>query len=336
MKIFLAFLNVLPILNLMLFGCSNTSSVVEKTQQTTPSDQVSSQPSNSLSPSLAEASSSDKGLSEAANKCDYELASMLLSKGANPNVPVTQKQESTAFSDKSTSLLTALGRTLYLKLDRGSEGYKAGSYESCNKVLRLLMTQKLDLNLVLPDGTGDSSLKGGSQFSHNYANKSPLHSLALSPVAPDLIKFFLEKGANPNIRTVDIADKGSTPLMLMVENSALDDVFNPEPMLHPSKKNEFDKNAKESFYLLAKAGDINTQDDNGMTALMRATSVIYDKAGYYHTVNELLKLGAKVEIKNKEGKTAIDIATENGNTKMIKLLTKGNQTPASSVPSSSP
>jgi ankyrin repeat protein len=63
----------------------------------------------------------------------------------------------------------------------------------------------------------------------------------------------------------------------------------------------------------------------------------YDpKKGNYYVASELLKLGAKVDIKDKQGKTAIDIATENGNTQMLKLLTRGNVSPTTTAPSKSP
>jgi ankyrin repeat protein len=85
-------------------------------------------------------------------------------------------------------------------------------------------------------------------------------------------------------------------------------------------KSEWEK----SFLLLAKASDINAQSEySGVTALMlaiKATRPLPLDKGDAGIVAELLKLGAKTDIKNKEGKTAMDLAMESGSTEIIKLL----------------
>ncbi|WP_420535773.1 ankyrin repeat domain-containing protein [Brachyspira intermedia] len=53
--------------------------------------------------------------------------------------------------------------------------------------------------------------------------------------------------------------------------------------------------------------DINSQDNKGNTLLMYAATFKYKPL-----VDEILKLNPDVNIKNKEGKTASDIAKEYG------------------------
>lgn len=62
---------------------------------------------------------------------------------------------------------------------------------------------------------------------------------------------------------------------------------------------------------------LNTPDNEGTTPLMEAA-----KYGTKETIEVLLKAGAKKDLKNKQGQTALDIAQENKNEDAIKLLGK--------------
>ena len=60
-------------------------------------------------------------------------------------------------------------------------------------------------------------------------------------------------------------------------------------------------------FLLEKGADINAQDNKGNTLLMYAIALRNESL-----INEILKLNPDVNIKNKEGKTANDMAKEYG------------------------
>jgi len=76
-------------------------------------------------------------------------------------------------------------------------------------------------------------------------------------------------------------------------------------------------------YLIGRGADVNLQDDEGKTALMKAT-------GSYRTSNlanirYLIAHGANVNAVNNQGETALIIATKKGNSEMVKvLLEKGS------------
>jgi ankyrin repeat protein len=287
MKIHVVSLACLEVACSVLFvGCSSSkSSISNSSPVNTPQSFFSTSP---VSATPKEERSEDKGLLEASSKCDYELAKILLNKGASPVAKLRSGFSTT------TPLLNTLGIIVYPSY------YTEAGVRQSEQIFQLFLSKSPDLNVVAD--TSDSS----------FGNYSLLHTLAKYPNSTK-IKLLLDKGANPNIRIAKskyIGKKGFTPLMEMIDERSNVSLKNSE--------------WKKSFLLLAKASDINTQSDySGFTALMVAIKrTIYlgvDK-GDAGIVAELLKLGAKTDIKNKEGKTAMDLAMESGSTEIIKLL----------------
>ena len=100
----------------------------------------------------------------------------------------------------------------------------------------------------------------------------------------ELLKLFLDAGADPNCRS----HYGTTPLMLAAMN-----------------------NQSESVRLLLDAGaDVNLVDSFGETALICASHALTDTDTDTACIEMLLKAGADPFVKNKEGKTAYDVALE--------------------------
>jgi Ankyrin repeats (3 copies) len=259
------------------------------------------------SASSKESNSIDKGLLEAAKKCDYELANILLNKGANPGALV---QSSLAGDKPFTPFLASVGQVI----EKKSQSYRtAKEREACDKVFKLLLSHKPDLNIVV----------GGYDI---YATQSPLHSLAKFPYNPKLIKILLEKGANSNVVTVEgtVAFReyliGTTPLMIMASNPLIEDALDPKTKATVASRKDstdvFKKNELlESFSLISKSSNIDIQDVKGNTALMYSV-----ESKNIYIASKLLKLGAKADIRDENGKTVLDVATEHGDTEMVKLL----------------
>ncbi len=70
--------------------------------------------------------------------------------------------------------------------------------------------------------------------------------------------------------------------------------------------------------LLEKKVNVNTQDREGMTPLHYTTA----NGSYPEIIQILLSQGADRTLMNNNGKTALDIAKEMGNKKMITILSK--------------
>ena len=89
-------------------------------------------------------------------------------------------------------------------------------------------------------------------------------------------------------------------------------VVNPDVLLLKSARNG---NISEVKRLIKEGVDVNTQDNEGRTALM-LTSYF----GQTEVTKLLLEQGADIEAQDNEGHTALTLATEQGHTDITKLL----------------
>ncbi|MBR1915536.1 MAG: ankyrin repeat domain-containing protein, partial [Alphaproteobacteria bacterium] len=110
---------------------------------------------------------------------------------------------------------------------------------------------------------------------------------------PEVIKLFLEHGANINGKNKD----GETPLHIMAQHRSSYDCLE---------------------LLIAEGANVDAQDNNGWTPLMKA--VCHPQAMMRKDVIYGLAHNSDTSIKNKEGKTAYDIAKENAAFNDEKLL----------------
>ena len=83
--------------------------------------------------------------------------------------------------------------------------------------------------------------------------------------------------------------------------------------MNQKKMEETDTAIRLIKLLVSNGADINAQDNKGNTLLMYAIALRNEPL-----INEILKLNPDVNIKNKEGKTANDMAKEYGYKIIIK------------------
>jgi uncharacterized protein len=163
---------------------------------------------------------------------------------------------------------------------------------------------------------------------------TPLHYAAAANRI-DAAKFLIKRKAN-----IEIFDNsGSTPLMVAVMQAHADMVevlvdagaainikspvnvlvtplvqaaSNPDPFKHKN-------NLAIIKYLLSEKGDVDFQTAIGLTALMAAARQSNASQGYERAAL-LISKGAKLDIVNDKGETALMLAAGAGNEKLVKLL----------------
>ena len=143
---------------------------------------------------------------------------------------------------------------------------------------------------------------------------------------PDIVQALLERGADPNQKNA----VGHTPLYTAVfcepDNSLVtigllldagaDPMNGTEPPLKLVIGNEQPESTK---LLLTKVSDVNVQDADGNTPLHWAVDTSHASDKYVSIIQALLNKGARIDIKNKSGKTPQDMAEYKGNTIRILL-----------------
>ncbi|WP_422857188.1 ankyrin repeat domain-containing protein [Brachyspira hyodysenteriae] len=195
-------------------------------------------------------------------------------------------------------------------------------------------------------------LKNGADINKkNKSGRTPLIQHSLAYENQDHVKFLLEKGAyinaqdNEGVTTlmfavqtdktkiIDIClsekadinikdNEGKTALFHTISSfgilenvkSMTDNMFGDyartdyvKNYMNQKKMEETDTAIRLIKLLVSNGADINAQDNKGNTLLMYAIALRNEPL-----INEILKLNPDVNIKNKEGKTANDIAKEYG------------------------
>ena len=141
----------------------------------------------------------------------------------------------------------------------------------------------------------EASLRKGAKCNlpYNHQGWTPFLRACRAFYEPEVIKLFLEHGANINGKNKD----GETPLHIMAQHRSSYDCLE---------------------LLIAEGANVDAQDNNGWTPLMKA--VCHPQAMMRKDVIYGLAHNSDTSIKNKEGKTAYDIAKENAAFNDEKLL----------------
>lgn len=156
------------------------------------------------------------------------------------------------------------------------------------------------------------------------------------------VRALLERGADVNVRDKE----GTTPLAFDISsvpdnakalaiagmliragaNVNLKDKSETTPL--KLAVYQFEDRDGELVKLLLEAGaDANAADDYGTTVLMHAIHAANQEAALIKNVRALILAGAQVNARNKLGQTALSIAAEDKNDKLIKLLKEAGARP---------
>ena len=132
----------------------------------------------------------------------------------------------------------------------------------------------------------EAALKKGAKpnLPYNHQGWTPFLRACRAFYEPEVIKLFLEHGANINSKNKD----GETPLHIMAQHRSSYDCME---------------------LLIAEGAKVDAQDNDGWTPLMNA--VHHPQAMMRKDVIYGLAENSDTSIKNNDGKTAYDIAKEN-------------------------
>ncbi len=194
----------------------------------------------------------------------------------------------------------------------------ASLYGNARSLASLVASGKVDINARDADGN------------------SPLHIAALYRNHENLAALLK---ANPEIDAVSAG--GDTPLHVAVRRPDNDravelllehgaDLHRPDLTGKNALLASVGSNQKEYIgMLVSKGADINSGDGDGNTALHYALNDVLTDKRYLPLskgiVEVLMKEGADPHIKNKEGKSPMDLARESGANELIDLLTRSEQ-----------
>ena len=263
----------------------------------------------------------------------YEVLDFLIANGADINR--VRDGGITPLMDAITRLDGEDGKTIFRflekfltfkpKLDLQQISHNSGGISALHQAAR---NKNEDGAKLLLDHGATIDIKSLS------SGGTPLH-IAAGMNRTEVAKFLIERKAK-----LDIFDKGGlTPLMvaiiqadeemveILVDAGAainikspvnilsaplVDAASNPDPFKH-------DNNLAIIKYLLSNKGDVDMQAQNGRTALIAAAQQSNISQGYERAAL-LIKKGAKLDLVNNKGETALMLAAGADNEKLVELL----------------
>lgn len=241
---------------------------------------------------LSQSDSVQQGLIQAGKKCDRSLASILIDRGANPNF----------YSRTISPIILAIEEFNYTFHEIDEE-----KRQQCLNFINYLLETKADPNLLFtPSDDREFSNVAPSPLFKAIEVSSLIRSDSTESYT-QVIETLLNNGANPNLRSLNKYDPNhvdhlavnSTPLMLLMKES----------------HNSYDYYQK-IWDIMLPISDVNLQNNDGQTALM----VLVEHSVNEVQVKRLLEAGARTDLKNAEGLTALDLAISQGKTDIVKLL----------------
>ena len=170
-------------------------------------------------------------------------------------------------------------------------------------------------------------IKDDTDLNKQYDNITPIN-LAAARNDKEMVKFLAEKGADINLED----GYGYTPLIIAIKYrniglakniidlkpdlNAICSATGDTPLTYLVNANKYGGGADLCYYMIKNGADINKKNKEGNTPLMIAA------ASYsYGIVGVLVNMGADYNIKNKEGKTAIDIASARDDSSALHHMT---------------
>ena len=273
---------------------------------------------NGVDPNVTNTKNGITALTVASKNGHHDTVELLLMKGADPNIQNNHGLTAIGIACLKghytvTELLLKHKANPNLINDDGFTSLIASSQNGHYKIVELLLPRVIDLTAVNMKN-GITALMMASLNGHhetvqilliaghdpNIQSKSGNTALQLSSTDGHytVTKLLLDNNADPNLADYE----GHTPLMLASQNGYYKIV---------------------QLLLLQKGVNPNiTHSETGTTPLIYAT-----ENGHHDTVEALLKAGGNPNIQNKDGRSAIELASLYGRVTIVQLLLNYNADP---------
>jgi len=262
----------------------------------------------------------------------FDVLEFLVANGANLNMAnnggITTLMVAVSTSvNKSKPALRFIEKFLTFKpkLDFEQIGQNDGGYSALHLAARFGVVDAAKLLLDAGAAIDIKSLASGGTPLHTAASANQIVMAKYLIKRKANLEIFDKSGATPLITAVLRAD--ADMVEVLADAGAVINVKSPvNPLITPlvyaaANPDPFKNrdNLKIIKYLTDKKGDVNFPSSNGTTPLMAAARQS-DQSDRYDRAALLIDKGAKLDVVNDKGETALMLAAGAGNEKLVKLL----------------
>lgn len=225
-----------------------------------------------------------------------------------------RENKEVSYRNKALRLSVEKGYTNIVKTLINDANINSKNPEGNAPIILALKNKKTGMVMYLIEKGADINIT-------NKERETPL-LISLQNKNSDIAKLLIEKGADVNAK-----DKtGNSPLLLALKNSDFDTAWlltkknanfdDIESRLKEDKEREMFKSL-QLFKQAFTKGNVNVQNELGETAVAQAA-----KDNHKNILEQLISIGADLNIPNNNGNTPLLLAIKNGHTRIVNLIIK--------------